>query len=128
MRALYIDDNEINLKVVEAMLQSRDVHMTGVQNGPDGLAALDAQQFDWLFVDLRMPGMDGFEVIRRVRGRGDEKSRIPIFVITADMGPSVEERSSAAGADRVLRKPVMLHDLFALLQEFPVRSPCVPKR
>ena len=63
-------------------------------------------------MDLRMPGMDGLEAIRRIRARPDEKAELPIIVITADTAIDLRERCLEAGADDVLFKPVAMDALF----------------
>jgi CheY-like chemotaxis protein len=63
-------------------------------------------------MDLRMPGMDGMEAIRRIRARGDAKAELPIIVVTADSGTDLREQCLEAGADDVLFKPVAMDALF----------------
>jgi CheY-like chemotaxis protein len=65
-----------------------------------------------LLLDLRMPGMDGFEVMHALRGRADSLRDIPIVVVTADASPGLEDECLSAGADAVLFKPVAMQSLF----------------
>jgi CheY-like chemotaxis protein len=65
-----------------------------------------------LLLDLRMPGMDGFDVMRALRGRDDALRNIPIIVVTADASPGLEDQCLAAGADAVLFKPIAMQSLF----------------
>jgi two-component system response regulator QseB len=65
-----------------------------------------------VLMDLRMPGMDGMEAVRRIRARGDAKANLPIIVVTADTGPELREQCLEAGADDVLFKPVAMDALF----------------
>ena len=112
MRVLFVDDNEMNRKVVRGMLESAEVAMTEAEDGETGLAILDASSFDVILMDLRMPGMDGLAAIRRIRGRQDEKAGLPIIVVTADNGPNIRGQALAAGADDLLHKPVQMQALF----------------
>ena len=59
-----------------------------------------------------MPGTDGFETIRRIRARDDEKGELPIIVVTADTAVDLRERCMGLGADDVLFKPVAMDALF----------------
>ncbi len=65
-----------------------------------------------ILVDLRMPGMDGLEAIRHIRGRPDAKGKLPIIVVTADTAIDLRERCLTEGADEVLFKPVAMDSLF----------------
>lgn len=123
MRVLYIDDNRINLKVIEAMLGIRSAQALSAPNGEVGLAMLDAEDVDAVLVDLRMPEMDGFEVLRRIRGRGDAKASLPVCIVTADPDSNLGAQARRAGADEFLTKPVMMADLFAFLDAVEAQDP-----
>ena len=86
--------------------------MTEAEDGPTGLDLVAAQDFQMVLVDLRMPGMDGIDVIRHIRARPDAKAQVPIIVVTADTAPDLRERCLEAGADELLFKPVAMDALF----------------
>ena len=73
---------------------------------------IDAQPYDIILMDLRMPGMDGLTAIRRIRARPDEKSAAPIIVVTADTALNLRDACVNAGADDLLLKPVAMDALF----------------
>lgn len=102
----------MNRRVVKDMLDVAGAQLTEAESGERGLALIDEHNFDILLVDLRMPGMDGFEAIRRIRARNDAKAKLPIIVVTADTAADLRERCLAAGADEVLFKPVAMDSLF----------------
>ena len=102
----------MNRRVVSDMLDVAGASMTGAEDGETGLRALDDGEYQVVLVDLRMPGMDGMEVIRRIRARGDAKARVPVIVVTADTAVDLRERCLAVGADDVLFKPVAMDALF----------------
>jgi CheY-like chemotaxis protein len=112
VRVLFVDDNAMNRKVVKSMLESAEVVMIEAEDAETGLSVLDADLFDLVLMDLRMPGMDGLVAIRQIRARVDDKSRLPIIVVTADDGPNIREQALAAGADDLLHKPVQMQALF----------------
>ena len=68
--------------------------------------------YNFVLMDLRMPGMDGLTAIRHIRARGDGKAELPIIVVTADTGAKLLEECMAQGADDVLFKPVSMQHLF----------------
>jgi CheY-like chemotaxis protein len=112
MNILFIEDDPMNRRVVKDMLDVAGATMAEASWAEEGLAMLDADSFDVILVDLRMPGMDGFETIERIRARTDEKAELPIIVVTADTAVDLRERCMAVGADDVLFKPVAMDALF----------------
>ncbi|MGN6375101.1 MAG: response regulator [Sphingomonas sp.] len=112
MNVLFIEDDPMNRRVVKDMLDVAGAHLIEAASGEQGLELIERDDFDVVLVDLRMPGMDGFEAIRRIRGRGDIKARLPIIVVTADTAADLRERCLKSGADDVLFKPVAMDSLF----------------
>jgi CheY-like chemotaxis protein len=112
MNILFIEDDPMNRRVVKDMLDVAGASMTGAESAELGLKLVEEQDFDMILVDLRMPGMDGLEAIRRIRARGDAKGRLPIIVVTADTALDLRERCLTDGADEVLFKPVAMDSLF----------------
>lgn len=102
----------MNRRVVSDMLDVAGVSMVEAPLAEDGLRLIDSDEFDVVLVDLRMPGMDGMEAMRRIRARPDHKAELPLIVVTADTAVDLRERCIAAGADEVLFKPVAMDALF----------------
>jgi CheY-like chemotaxis protein len=113
MRVLFIEDNPLNRRVVFEMLKVAGVEMSEAESGEIGLEMVDRDEiYDLLLVDLRMPGMDGFEAIRQIRARKDEKADVPMIVVTADTASDLYRQCAEAGADDLLQKPVSMTALF----------------
>ena len=112
MRFLCIDDEALNLQVLTDMLQVAEASVTSHLDAETALIDLNANAYDMILVDLRMPGMDGVSFIEHVRRRTDHRRNIPIIVITAEGSRSAHERCRNAGADDVLAKPVVMDHLF----------------
>ena len=112
MNILFIEDDPMNRRVVKDILDVAGATMAEAAWAEEGLAMLDEDTFDVILVDLRMPGTDGYETIRRIRARGDAKGELPIIVVTADTAIDLRERCLAIGADDVLFKPVAMDALF----------------
>lgn len=121
MRVLFVEDNQMNRKVVAEMLRAGGVEMDEAEDGPSGLAMIDANAYDLVLMDLRMPGMDGLTAIREIRTRPDAKAQLPVIVVTADSGATLEADCQAAGADDVIRKPVDLSTLFTTIGDLIAR-------
>ncbi|RYY25581.1 MAG: response regulator [Sphingomonadales bacterium] len=112
MNILFIEDDPMNRRVVKDMLDVAGATMAEAAWAEEGLAMLDEDTFDVILVDLRMPGTDGFETIRQIRARGDDKGELPIIVVTAETAADLRDRCMAIGADDVLFKPVAMDALF----------------
>jgi CheY-like chemotaxis protein len=112
MNILFIEDDPMNRRVVKDMLDVAGATMAEAGLAEEGLARIEFETFDVILMDLRMPGMDGLEAIRRIRARGDDKANLPVIVITADTAVDLRERCLEAGADDVLFKPVAMDALF----------------
>jgi CheY-like chemotaxis protein len=122
MRVLFVEDNQMNRRVIAEMLRAGGVEMDEAEDGPSGLAMIDANDaYDLVLMDLRMPGMDGLTAIREIRTRTDAKGQVPVIVVTADSGATLEADCQAAGADDVLRKPVDLSTLFTTIGDLIAR-------
>ena len=112
MRVLFVDDNAMNRLVVKSMLLAAEVEMVEADSAEAGLILVEAQRFDVVLMDFRMPGMDGLTAIRAIRARSDAKARVPILMVTADDGADLRSSAMSAGADDLLRKPVQMQSLF----------------
>jgi CheY-like chemotaxis protein len=112
MRILFIEDDAMNRRVVRDMLHVAGLPLAEADGGAAGIARLEREEFDVLLLDLRMPQMDGFAVIKALRSRDDDLQGIPIIVVTADTASGLEQDCLDAGADAVLFKPIAMQALF----------------
>ena len=118
VRILVVDDNALNRKVAEKMLQRLGYQ---VQLAVDGQAALDAvgrSPFDLIFMDRQMPVMDGIEATRSIREREGDGRHTPIVALTADALQSARDECFEAGMDDFLVKPVSGEDLAAKINRW----------
>jgi len=112
MRVLFVEDSEVNRRVVREMLRAGGLEMFEAEDGAMGVEMVEANDYDLILMDLRMPGMDGITAIRHIRARTDDKANLPIIVVTADAGATIEADCRSAGADDVVLKPVSMTTLF----------------
>jgi CheY-like chemotaxis protein len=103
------------------MLRAGGVDMAEAEDGRTGLEMIATHDYDLILMDLRMPGMDGLTAIRHLRARGDDKAGLPVIVVTADDGPTIEADCRAAGADDVIHKPVSMAALFGVIRAIRAR-------
>lgn len=116
-RALVAEDNEVNRILVEALLRNRGWTSKSVATGRATVAAVAAERFDLVLMDLHMPDLDGLEATRRIRAHEDELglARVPILALTADALPGTRSRCLEAGMDDYLAKPLDVGQFDALL-------------
>jgi two-component system, cell cycle response regulator len=104
-RILVIDDIEANVRLLEAKLTAEYYDVLSAPDGPTGLAIAAAEHPDIVLLDVMMPGMDGFEVCRRLKD--DPLTRhIPVVLVTALDGRADRIAGLEAGADEFLNKPI----------------------
>ena len=113
---LVADDDDDILALVGLRLERAGYEVVTARDGLEALAAAEAQPIDMAVVDVMMPGMDGHELVRRLRAR-PETAEIPILVLTAAAQEHVAEESMAAGASAHMRKPFSPKELVARLEE-----------
>ncbi|HOX24125.1 MAG TPA: ATP-binding protein [Candidatus Krumholzibacteria bacterium] len=116
LRALIVEDNSFNQLVTRKTLGKIGIRSDIAENGALSLAMLDQQSYDLIFMDIRMPVMDGYEATRRIRTRDDDRRRIPIIALTAEATVSARERCLAAGMDGYLAKPVRIGEIVAAIE------------
>ena len=109
---LFVEDNEMNRRVVKDMLGVAGVKVAEAPEAETGLRMIDEGDYDLILMDLRMPGMDGLTAIRHIRARKDAKASLPVIVVTADTGSTIREDCLAAGANDIVLKPVAMNLLF----------------
>ncbi len=118
-RVLVVEDNAINQKVAQRMLEGMHCRVDVAANGEEALRMVGAVPYDLVFMDLQMPQMDGLEATRQLRSReGSGSRRMPIVAMTAHAMATDRERSLAAGMDGYVTKPVRRAELRRTLREF----------
>ena len=115
-KVLYIEDNPINVLVMQAMLERLpDLRLLVAPLPSRGLQMAIDECPDLILLDIQLPGMDGFEVMRRLRL--EEASRtIPVIAVSANAMAGDIERGMALGFVQYLTKPVDLRQLLAAVE------------
>ncbi len=111
-RVLVVDDILSNVKLLEAKLTTEYFEVVTAFSGPEALAKIEESPPDIVLLDVMMPGMDGFEVCRRIKAN-PVTAHIPVVMVTALDQPSDRVAGLDAGADDFLTKPVDDAALFA---------------
>lgn len=121
-RILYVEDDAVNRVLMKAFLSTAEITLVEACDGQSGLDAVEAAEFDLVFMDVRMPRIDGITALKAIRARPDSKARVPVIVVTADAVPTIQEEALAAGADGVLFKPFSAKEMFACIARVLVRE------
>ena len=106
MRVLVVDDHDINRRAIQLILQPLGCD---IATAADGLAALkicEQSDFDLIFMDVRMPELDGRETTRRLRAGGGPNANVPVIAVTADTSPEDIAACNAAGMTYFVPKPI----------------------
>ena len=117
LRVLMVEDNPINRRILTLVLERLPAKLTAAVNGLEAVRAFEEDAFDVVLMDLQMPGIDGYEAMRRIRAfeTANGRARTPIIVISAHTrAPDVAE-SKLSGADHHLGKPVDIPSLLATM-------------
>ena len=112
MRILLIDDEQFYFKLIRKSLKEAEYQLEYANSGADGLAKLPSFQPEILIIDLKLPEMDGFEILTRVR-RDPKFSQLPVIVITSKDELSEKLKAFELGADDYLVKPFQPEELVA---------------
>ncbi|HEX9047087.1 MAG TPA: response regulator [Verrucomicrobiae bacterium] len=124
LRILLVDDNAINQKVAVRILQQFGYEPAVAANGREALDQLDRRPFDFIFMDVMMPEMDGLEATRLLRKRqmvgnyANYQSRIIIVAMTAHAMQGDREKCLAAGMDDYLAKPIRPKDVRQMIERW----------
>lgn len=108
---LVVDDSPDNVFLIQTILEEEGYAIATAEDGASALAQIEHSPPDLVLLDVMMPGMDGFEVTKRIR-QNKKLSFIPILLITAHDKPSVAQGLDM-GADDFIRKPVEVDELLA---------------
>jgi two-component system, OmpR family, KDP operon response regulator KdpE len=117
-RVLVVDDDAQILRAVRTALLTRDYEVATAPNGETALETVSARPVDVVVLDLSLPGIDGQEVIRRVR----EFSEVPILVLSVRESQDDKVSALDAGADDYVTKPFAIGELLARLRALERRS------
>ena len=119
---LYIEDNYHNRRIVRKILQSRGYTLVEAEDGLTGLAMVHELKPPLVLLDIGLPGIDGLEVLARVREDPELRST-PVIALTASAMRGDRERFLEAGCDDYLSKPIQAMELInKVADHYPSRK------
>lgn len=103
---LIADDNAVNALLARSALTSAGFRVDTVGTGAEALERMGENDYSVVFMDIRMPVMDGLEATRRIRALAGPAALTPIVALTADIDPDLEDRARRAGVSQLAAKPI----------------------
>ncbi len=125
LRALVAEDNKFNQVVVLNMLKRIDIKVDIAENGAKALEMLEPGKYDLIFMDIRMPVMNGYLATEEIRKRSDETAQIPILALTADATKNDRKKCLNAGMDYHLSKPLRIEHVIEAVESLDKLSALV---
>lgn len=121
MRVLLAEDDLLNAKLAIALLERSGCVVTHVETGKQAIEEAKTKEFDLVFMDIRMPEMDGLSATRAIRALGGSWSQTPIVALTANAFAEDKTACHAAGMDGFLTKPISIDALDAARKRWTAR-------
>ncbi len=122
MKVLVVDDEAHITHMLRVLFQKRGHQVVVADNGESALDLVHREQPDVMFLDLNLPGKNGFQVCEELR-REPQFQNLPIFILTAQGQDVDRERGMAVGATDYITKPFSPSHLAGLVQQLAERSP-----
>jgi signal transduction histidine kinase/CheY-like chemotaxis protein len=106
MRVLVVDDHDINRRAIQLILQPLGCDISTAADGMAALKICEQTAFDLIFMDVRMPELDGRETTRRIRAGNGPNAGVPVIAVTADTSPEDIAACTDAGMTYFVPKPI----------------------
>ncbi|MCB0275659.1 MAG: response regulator, partial [Calditrichaeota bacterium] len=117
-RLLLVEDNKVNQKVAQKMLENLGYGVDIAGDGVEALKAVDHQTYDLIFMDIQMPNLDGLSATRAIREKESDQPPVPIVALTANAMKGDREKCLEAGMNDYLSKPFKKKELLEILNKF----------
>jgi len=120
-RILAVEDHEENRRILRYLLSSAGYELIEAVTGEEGLALAEASRPDLILMDIQLPGLDGYEVTRRLK-TNPALRHIPIIVVTSYALSGDDVKAFEAGCDAYVTKPYVPRALLAKIREYLPRA------
>ena len=117
-RALVVDDNKLNLKLMREVLKKFELDVTTCSDADCALKQIEKADYDIMFIDENMPAMLGSDAIKIIRSKEKESGTDSMPIVSLSGDSDHRERIEEAGADMILTKPVKLDQFREVFQKF----------
>lgn len=113
VRIMIVDDERGVRDSFEMILKIKDYEVRTFENGESAISSLKKDMFDMAFVDLKLPGMDGIEVLKKIK---EIDAGIEVVIVTAYASESTHSNAITLGALEYLRKPFLMEEIYELVE------------
>jgi two-component system cell cycle response regulator DivK len=114
---LVVEDHDLNMKLFHDLLEAHGHRVLQARDGPEGLKLARQHHPDLILMDIRLPGVSGFEVTKWIREEQGLRYT-PIIAITAFAMRGDEEQVRAAGCDAYIAKPISIRNFIEVVEQF----------
>jgi CheY-like chemotaxis protein len=118
MKALVVEDNMINQRLIQILLQEYDIIVSTAENGLEAVLMTKKSKFDIVFMDIDMPEMNGIVATKQIKENLPRKTKLPIVALTAMAMEGDREMLLSEGLDDYLSKPLTRDKLEAILDKY----------
>ncbi len=115
-RILVVEDQEDNRRIVRDLLTSVGYEIVEAVSGEEGVRMAETQAPDLILMDIQLPGIDGYEATRRIKGNA-ALQQIPLIAVTSYALSGDEAKARAAGCDGYIAKPYSPRQMLAKVRE-----------
>lgn len=119
---MVVDDNDVNLRLAEIILHKHKARVTTARSGAQAIDYASMNSFDIIFMDLHMPGLDGYETTQKIREITPGKQPV-IIALTANAMPAEKEKALESGMNGILIKPVSDAILQKVVNQWVLKEP-----
>jgi two-component system, cell cycle response regulator DivK len=116
-RILVVEDHEDNRRILRDLLRATGFEMVEAHDGEAALERVSSERFDLILMDIQLPGIDGYEVARRIRA-GSTNTATPIIAVTSYALTGDEDKARAAGCSEYVSKPFRPRELLTKIREY----------
>ena len=113
VRIMVVDDEPSVLESFKMILKIKDYDVATFPDGPSALAQLEKGKYDIAFVDYKLPGMDGLEVLKKIK---ETDVNVEVIIVTAYATESSHANAITLGALEYLRKPFLMEEIYELVE------------
>jgi len=119
-RILFVEDNDMSRELIRRIfVRITEIQVDVARDGQEALNLHKTHGYDLVFMDIQMPGMDGYEVTRRIREQDQKMHRYtPVVAVTAFVGNEDQQHCQEAGMDDYVPKPVNTQDLLDKIEKY----------